>query len=389
VFSVPKSGFWILLAGNREMRRAPEFVQEFLDPELGLEVPGVGSGQAFEKTRIAVLCSPAYSLTAPLDHCVHWMPGWLGNEIDDVEDKDGLVQGIIEESRQSIENKMKVLRRRKETESEEMIRSTLQADLEELHLEKENLCEMLRQLWSVHNIIAKPVLADGNCGVHTALAFQENVSASVIAGKAANSADIDQIVAATRLELCHMWQAVSDDLLWQQIWQRFLEGRVDLRHWQAYVEREVYTPSPRKNKKRSQDVTPENPDGPKKTKQKKSPDAKAQRQQGKLLEGEGVEVPEAQIVVSADQDTKPKKKRDGKKLPPEQTHTYERAFFRFLAEKGLTDKRFLDPHRKKLGCLVCLVCAKVAGGTKVFRMVFPSRILIEKPSFVGLTRSIT
>jgi hypothetical protein len=186
-----------------------------------------------------------------------------------------------------------------------------------------------------------------------------------------------------------MWQAVSDDLLWQQIWQRFLEGRVDLRHWQAYVEREVYTPSPRKNKKRSQDVTPENPDGPKKTKQKKSPDAKAQRQQGKLLEGEGVEVREAQIVVSADQDTKPKKKRDGKKLPPEQTHTYERAFFRFLAEKGLTDKRFLDPHRKKLGCLVCLVCAKVAGGTKVFRMVFPSRIVIEKPSFVGLTRSIT
>ena len=179
------------------MRRAPEFVQEFLDPELGLEVPGVGSGQPFEKTRIAVLCSPTYSLTAPLDHCVHWMPGWLGNEIDDVEDKDGLVQGIIEDSRQSIEKKMKVLRRRMETESEEMIRSTLQADLEELHLEKENLSEMLRQLWSVHNIIAKPVLADGNCGVHTALAFQENVSASVIAGKAANSADMDRIVAAT------------------------------------------------------------------------------------------------------------------------------------------------------------------------------------------------
>ena len=138
-------------------------------------------------------------------------------------------------------------------------------------------------------------------------------------------------------------------------------------------------------------MTPENPDGPKKTKQKKSPDAKdakAQRQQGKLLEGEGVEVREAQIVVGADQDTKPQKKRDGKKLPPEQTHTYERAFFRFLAEKGLTDKRFLDPHRKKMGCLVCLVCAKVAGGTKVFRMVFPSRIVIEKP-FVVLTRSIT
>lgn len=285
------------------MQSAPEFVQGFLDAELGLEVPGIGSVQPPAKTRIAVLCAPSYSLTAPLDHCVHWMPGWLGSEIDDVEDKDRLVQDMIEDSRRSMEKKMNVLHSRMETESDEMIRSTLESDLQELRLQQENLSEMLQQLWSAHNIVAKPVLADGNCGVHTALAFGENVSASVIAGKAASSADIDRIVAATRLELCHMWQSVSDDLLWQQIWQRFLEGRVDLRHWQAFVEREVYTPSPRKNKRRIQSVTPENPDGPKKTKQKKVADAKAQPRQGKLLAGDGVEVRQDQIVVSADQDS--------------------------------------------------------------------------------------
>ena len=102
--------------------------------------------------------------------------------------------------------------------------------------------------------------------------------------------------------------------------------------------------------------------------------------QGKLISGKGIEQCPDSIVVEVppsqpsqrqgqkrkpeegqgerqeeDEQKDPKKKRTGKRLPLESTHTFKAIFIRFLADRGITYRTFLDIHRKNKVHLVFLV----------------------------------
>ena len=109
---------------------------------------------------------------------------------------------------------------------------SLRDEIERMTVQRDNLQDLLKDLWDQFQVIAKPTLCDGDCGVHMAVAFGENVPLGVLSGADAAPEDTLQIVAAYRAEIAAMWRSAADDILWQQVWQRFIEGRLDLRHWQ-------------------------------------------------------------------------------------------------------------------------------------------------------------
>ena len=391
------------------MQNAAEFVQGFLDEELGLDVPQVDPAAGSGRTRIAVLCSPLYSKNAQIDECVHWMPGWLGTDLEDVQDKGGLVNTIVANAQSNIDQTLAELQARSAIEEDPALKWSLSNEIENQTVVRSNLTELLLGLWREHGIIATPALSDGNCGVHTAMAFGNHISASIINGKDASDEDITQIVALVRKEISQMWKDASDDLLWQQIFQRFIEGRIDLRNWKVLTEPQVHTPSPRKGGRRRQKSMSFTPTPNKRAAgRRRAADGHARsgipgeggagkqgaadgqetpgtlgegvdaEPQGKLISGKGIEQCPDSIIVELPpsqpskkkrvnskeegeeqeedgQEAPPKKKRTGKKLPLEQTHTFNNLFSRFLADRGITYRTFLGIHRKNQVLLVFLV----------------------------------
>lgn len=340
------------------MQSATSFVNGFLDAELCLDVSEISTPKPERKSRIAILCSPLYSRSADFQDCVHWIPGWCGDEIPDEVNKDALVEAIVNENTEKVKRRIASLNLERDQRTCLVEKASLEGEIEHLTVQTENLRDLLQSLWNDFNIIAKPTLCDGNCGVHMAMAFGEDVPSAALTGKEAASEDILQIVRAYRNELSEMWCQVAEDCLWQQIWQRFIEGRVDLRHWQKLAQ-PVSTP-PRKKRRKSMSMTPEG---------KKTAEP---RLKGRLVSGDGVEVrPEAvpvvmenqtssnvaadeeQLVLSTEQ-PKEKVKPTGKRLPAEKFITFSKALGRVLSENNLTYKNFIAAHREKRHVLVFL-----------------------------------
>ena len=92
--------------------------------------------------------------------------------------------------------------------------------------------------------------------MHTALMFCENAPTALLAGEAAASEDMRQICNLYRAELGEMWRSVAGDPVWQQIWARFVEGRVDLSGWRSDMLAPTCTPS-KKNKAKRKSWTPD------------------------------------------------------------------------------------------------------------------------------------
>ena len=230
--------FLCQLTGALELQKAADFVGSIIDDELGLEIPRASDSGMVEadKTRIAILCSPTYGRCVPLEQCVHWIPGWLAKDLPaDVQGED-LVAAIIEDTIAQTENEVGKMVHQLENEADDVLKFSLEEEIDRKNAVKENLVQLLREVWREFGIVAKPTLCDGDCGVHMAMAFGESVLAGSLLGKEASPADVQQIIAAYRTEIGDMWVEMSHDCLWQQIWQRFVEGRVDLRRWRELAE---------------------------------------------------------------------------------------------------------------------------------------------------------
>ena len=326
------------------MQSAATFVNGFLDSELNLEVPALVEPVSSGKSRVAILCSPLYSRSANLQDCVHWIPGWRGQDLPDTVNKEKLVESIIADSTDKNNQKINELTLRSQRETSEVMVLSLRDEIERMTVQRDNLQDLLKDLWDQFQVIAKPTLCDGDCGVHMAVAFGENVPLGVLSGADAAPEDTLQIVAAYRAEIAAMWRSAADDILWQQVWQRFIEGRLDLRHWQELASPVITTPP--KKRRKSMSTTPPG---------KKSA---AKKCRGVLMEGDGVEVDVDEVSVQIGTEEKeaaekPKRpKPTGKKLPAEKSITLTRAVKDVLSERNLRYQLFLQFHREKSHVLV-------------------------------------
>ena len=281
----------------------------------------------------------------------------MAKDLPDEVEAQALVDAIIADSVATAENEAGCLIRRMESEEDEGIKASLEHDIEILLAKKDNLVELLTQVWKSHGIIAKPTLCDGDCGVHMAMAFGEPVPATALMGRDAGPDDLQQVVAGYRNEIASMWCDVANDCLWQQVWQRFVEGRVDLQHWRKLAD-PVATP-PRKKRRKSMSFTP---DG----KRHRAASAKKTPKKPKLIPAAEADMPPESVAVVADvqpadsagagdnaAEPKPKK-RTGKSLPPEQKITFEKCLVKYLAEKKVTYLEWKAAHRDERHVLVYL-----------------------------------
>lgn len=275
----------------------------------------------------------------------------------DIEDKEALVKAIAADAQADTASKVAALHTQiaavePSLEDAETMRLSLHAQLEDVEVQGHNLLKLLEELWKDHGVIAKPTTGDGNCGIYTAMSFCDALPSAAVAGRNACPADIELIVRAYRQELSNMWLEVQHDVLWQDIFQKFISGRQDLRFWKQ-LSQPLSTPKKGRRKGgKSLSYTP-------------TPDKRVkQRGCARLLAGPGVEEQLESVTAKADpKPTGPKarantktdkdkengktKKRTGVKLPPSQTHTLSKCLVRWLADRGVTYLAFNDLHRKR------------------------------------------
>ena len=367
-----------LARGEAHLQDAAEYFKGFLDPELQpeLEAHDVDRGEA-KRVRIGILTSPLYTKKANHEECIHWIPGWLGSDLPPEVDGNQLVKAIIEDAKDTMNHQVAKLldQKGKIKEDESVLHWSLDHEIEALQVKQGNLTRMLQELWHQHQIIGRPTVGDGNCGVQMSIAFAENTPVAAVCGKDADSCDLAAIVQSYREDISKMWEAVCNDLVWQQIWERFLSDRVDLQQWRK-DQRTPLIQTPRrksKNTEQTDELTPpqkfkkKGNTSPESGKTKKrrlglpfTPDKASAKSH--LVPGGEAKANIESVTASgpcepreqAEQPPAKKKKNSGKKLPIETTMTFSRLFQRFLSEANITYKEFNSLHRE-IQVLVCLV----------------------------------
>lgn len=268
-----------------------------------------------------------------MDDLIHWIPGWYRGD-DDPED---LFEKINEEMRVSMNKQVEAMKGR--CSSDAHLQASLDDEILRITESHQNLTALLLCLWTDHNLVAKGTIGDGNCGVEMLISFGESSGCLGGPGDCAARSDMLKIIATYREDLAEMWKSVAESSFWQKVWAHYLQGRVVMDKWKEMLEPQVEpanTPSPVKPKK-SKEVpfTPEKVAGP-----------------GKLLaDGDGEE---AIVEVTATMETngeppakKLKKKPTGKARDPADVITMDHYFPRFLAENGMTSRKWLAVHREK------------------------------------------
>lgn len=356
-----------------------------VDEDLRADVPVVSKRDDGSACRIAILCSPMYSSTCDLEQCVRWVPGWYASEMPETIDVDSLVGGTLVDAKSRMLEKQKALKQQiqdmdpHDSDDHDLLQS-IHFNIDETQVQYENLCQMIGALRDNFGIVSKPTAGDGDCGIHTAVAFAENSPFSTNTGPGACRQDVDAIVSAYREEIKLYWQGVQDDPLWQQILMRFVDGRVDLTAWREDAEPEQFsTPCrssrPKRNQKmQASPMTPPGKPTPPSAKRRRKdvPFTPDKGDSGSLL-GCGEAQPHS-IIISAEQSQivpatgepgkaetaeKVKKKRTGKPLPAAQTITFPKEFAKYLGERGVTYHRWVKAHIQELVFVCFGLCFSV------------------------------
>ena len=194
-------------------------------------------------TRIAVLCAPNFDDQRPLDECIHWLPGWLGIEIDDPEMAfQDAVTATKENEEGLLDDLVDALRK-----ADEDIKDTISEQIEEVTEKFRALYNMQCWFWERHQVVVRDVPGDGNCGVEMVMNFSEDGSHHVKPGERAPREDLLPVLHAYRLQLKEHWLKVRFDPDWQQMWVHLCGGRMDLHAWaRAHLSKQETTPQKRK-----------------------------------------------------------------------------------------------------------------------------------------------
>ena len=199
---------------------------------------------------------------------------------------------------------------------------------------QKNLSSLQLDLWQNCNVAARGTVGDGNCGVEMLVGFTESVS--FVPGSKAAREDVLKIIVSYRRELAEMWRSVSSDEFWQRVWQRFVGSRMNLGPWKADARSSQTAPAPTTPvKRRAREPAKTTPE-------------KAFARNRILSQAEAE--PEITDVVAAvppdgDQPAN-KKKRTGKPREAAATINFDNYLTNFLAEKGLTYRKWIQVHQK-------------------------------------------
>ena len=349
----------VCLLGDRQVVKAEAFVNEFLSYEQQFEITEPNSDAGPASKRIAILCSALYSSKATLQECQHWIPGFQASDVGDTDRQKAWLEEVIRQDKQIFDQKTadlmveKLALQSEESEPDEvaLLVGAIDDQVEHLSVVHDNLVALLWGLWRDHGILAKPTQSDGNCGVHTVIAFCEGNVGACMKGPDAAPFHMKQLVASYRNEIATMWEEVCCCVLWQEIFERFIHDRVDLSRWRLQADPVPETPNkgPKKNKCGGSAT----PNAKKKARRTPfTPDKK-----GSALVSQPEE-PIESAKVKLSPAVPQKKKRTGKKSPPEQIASFDTYFERYVAEKGITYRRYLEKHRAQ-HAIVWLVSVSV------------------------------
>ena len=316
-------------------------------------------GSEGKRSQVAILCAPLYNGDARLGECLHWIPGWRKQDIDSEQNVEDMFQKILADAEQQWNRKLDQARNdmdalQIETDDDPVLqiqRESLEQYYDTIDVQKRNLLALLTEVYEKYDILARPTEGDGNCGIYTAIAFVENGPVCFAPAPDLLPQDQQAMSQADRKEFQQFWRTVSGDLMWQQVLERFIQGRVDLSRWK----RELFPPA----------TTPDRPKKASKTLpstpvQKRKRDAEAaftpdSGGAGALLKcGHGSKRPDSVTVVASqpaqevEEEAPKKKKPTGKRVPFEQSITFEKTFVRFLAEKGFKYTQWVAIHARNL-----------------------------------------
>ena len=311
-------------AGEKQFLDAVDFLAGLVPEAREFELPAETShGQL---TRVAVLCAADFDDRRAHEHCIHWVPGWLGSEIEDAATAFQLAVTATKEREDGIMDELVDRLRRVDGD----VSKTVKAEMEMVTEKFRRLLNMQCWFWEEHSIVVRDVLGDGNCGVEMLMYFSERGSHHLRPGEEASRHDLLPVMSDYRSQLKKFWMEVRHDPRWQHLWSCFCGDHMDLRAWaKDNLKKSETTP-----KKRKLDLG-----------LPFTPDRVAEGKPGKLLKGgdivpTGFTVP-GQQPGSAEEDPtrEAKKKRSGKRLPFDVSINYKK-----LSSRGFTYRTWLASH---------------------------------------------
>ena len=159
-------------------------------------------------TAAAVFCRADYVLADAHASLNHWVPAHMKDEVDFALCQLEFAQRQTEKS---LKQELAALEaRRPYCENDEALLQSLEVELESVKTQYKNFAIMQKHLYENVGMICQHVKGDGNCGVYMMLSLIKDIQPSSLT---------PDDVRAFRLEIGRLWDAHSQDPMWQSVWQ--------------------------------------------------------------------------------------------------------------------------------------------------------------------------
>ena len=303
---------WLSLpSGHCKLHDVAEFMQAVL-PD-GVE-PDAVTIDTSKPVAVAVLCHASFKKEAPVNLCVHWVPGWLVNEHPEADKLSKLWKSEEEDAEQA---KLVEAYENMQSASDLPSVTIMEAEIALCEERLANFSKMASELWRHHGIFFRNTNADGNCGIETLLRLEK---------PAAESSEIDALsFKAAREELQGLWSSTTGSPAWRSLWQTFCFERAETETADKQVETGDKQVTPERPGKQNPEC-PFTPDPVEKQKLVQAPD------------------PSDVVVIPGEKPKKPKP--PGKARPMHERITGENYIAHWLHDKGVTYRQWLAARKE-------------------------------------------
>ena len=276
-------------------------------------------------TRVAVLCACDFDDERPLDQCIHWLPGWRGEEIQESE---VVFRAALESTKAAESNLLDELVDQLRT-CEEDLKDSISDQICEVQSKYEALFNMQIWFWETHQVVIRDVVADGNCGVEMLMNFTENGSHHLDPQEQADRDSILPVLNSYRSQLKDFWLQVKEEKVWQELWYHLCHGMMDLRSWAAEHLKALETTPQRRKRNEKLPFTPD----------------RVEAGKSATLLADADPVQDGFCVPGKQPSEQPsQKKRSGKKNPLETKITFEDYLTQHISERGVSYRNWNSYH---------------------------------------------
>ena len=314
-----------------------EFVSGvFPDGKFDLIKPTMPS----ERTGVAILCSANFDPKATLADCNHWLPGWVIDELGS-EPSETLSRKWLTELEDEHNAQQLALTDQLEYAFDDALVASLEHEIQAKQQHASRFKDFMAEMEN-RGIICRDVVADGNCGVATALWLQRGLY---------SAGDLKPEFASVRETLKAGWQNFASSIEWRILWDQLCmarplqpagEAKVDAPHAEAERSEQASEPvqpsSPQVASAPTQDVTPKKPKA--NLECPFTPDPVEKKRGLVAVDSKSADG----IVEIPAQGATPKKQRTGKAGKIEATVNFQQYFELWLGDRGISYREFMAMH---------------------------------------------